>query len=50
MNRLREDLVSAESRIGELKAVIRENEKNLTDLHTRTIENSNLTIHRSEEL
>ena len=50
ISRLKETLSSAENRISELKAVIRENEKNLNDLHSKSIENSNMNLLRAEEL
>ena len=50
LSKLKENLNDAEIRIGELKAVIRENERNLTEIHTKAIENSNLNLLRSEEL
>jgi Chromosome segregation ATPases len=50
INKLRENLTAADGRIAELKAIIRENERNLTELHTKAIESSNLNLHRTEEL
>lgn len=50
ISHLKDNLNGADQRIHELKAVIRENEKNLTTLHTRALENNTINIHRSEEL
>ena len=47
---LKENFSLAESRISELKAVIRENEKNLNDLHSKSIEHSNVNLLKAEDL
>ena len=50
ISNLKAAVSTAEGRVAELKAIIRENERNLTDLHTQALQHNTINIQRSEDL